>query len=491
MVAHRSMICWNCQGVGRPLTFHQLKELARLHSPTLLFLSETKNGVTRIDLVRRSLKMDSVIRVDPIGTAGGLALFWKGSSTVELQKMCSWFIDVKIFDAALNKSWRLVNVYFSSDDIERKAQWEFFVQYKDCLGDDWAIWGDMNDLLCAEEKQGGLARPPRSFRPFQKFVDDCGLVDLGFSGYPFTWCNNQYGNNYIQERLDRVLATPSWCLLFDQASVTHLNTVGSDHNALHLNLRAATTRSRVPFRFDARWVNDEEAHQVIQAAWSTQVQGSRFFTIYKKIQTCRTSLTNWKRRKRINSGRAIEDLKGKIFALKNTCPGPPHGEIQSLKWQLKQEWDKEEMFWKQKSRVNWLQNGDKNTRFFHASVKQRRSINRISGIKNSNGVWTSEPQEIQTEFRQYFSSIFCANPSLQVHETVEAIPHKVSDAMNRGLTRPVTDSEIHAALMGIGPTKTPEINDCSRTNGKWLDFNDQTVVQHMEPTVKFSFAERE
>ncbi|KAH7834751.1 hypothetical protein Vadar_019280 [Vaccinium darrowii] len=179
----------------------------------------------------------------------------------------------------------------------------------------------MNDLLCSEEKQGGLAHPPWSFQGFQNFVDDCGLVDLGFSGYPFTWRNNRSGEGYIQEQLDRVLATPSWCLLFDQASVTHLNTVGSDHNALLLNLRVVANRNRVPFRLDARWVEDDEAYQVISQAWSTQVQ------------------------------------------------------------------------------------------------------------------------------------------DLHIEEIVEAIPHKITDSMNQRLTRPVTDSEIHTALMGMGLTTALGIDD--------------------------------
>ncbi|KAH7842236.1 hypothetical protein Vadar_003011 [Vaccinium darrowii] len=191
--------------------------------------------------------MDSALIVDLTGSAGGLALFWKGKSSITLVKLCSWFIDVKVFDPVLNKSWRLVNVYFSSEDNERKLQWDFFVHYKTCLGDDWIIWGDMNDILSPQEKQGGLARPSWSFRGFKKFVDDCGLVDLGFSGYPFTWRNNRCGDEYVQERLDRVLATPSWCLLFDQASVTHLDTVGSNHSAILLNLKSIPARCRVPF----------------------------------------------------------------------------------------------------------------------------------------------------------------------------------------------------------------------------------------------------
>ncbi|KAH7844378.1 hypothetical protein Vadar_027327 [Vaccinium darrowii] len=401
--------------------------------------------------------MDSAIQVDPNGTAGGLAIFWKGTSSVTLVKMCPWFIDVSVFDSSLNRSWRLVNVYFSTDDSERKEQWDFLAQYKSCLGDAWAIWGDMNDILNLEEKIGGVTRPPWSFRRFQKFVDDCGLVDLGFSGYPFTWRNNRPGHEYIQERLDRVLATPAWCLLFHQASVVHLDTVGSDHSALLLNLKSVPPRRRAPFRFDARWVEEDEVQDIINQSWSIPVHGSHAFSMYKKIQACRSSLSNWKRRKRLNSGQRIEELKAKIFSLKNSSSGPPLAMIHDLKWQLKQEWDREELFWKQKSRVTWLRHGDKNTRFFHTSVMRRRAFNRISGIEDSNGIWMEESCNVQAEFQRFFTDLFTASHDPQVAETIETIPQKITAAMNHNLTRPVTDFEIQEALQCMGPTKAPGV----------------------------------
>lgn len=133
----------------------------------------------------------------------------------------------------------------------------------------------MNDIICAEEENGGIVRPSWPFRGFQNFIDECGLVDLGFSGYPSTWRNNRHGVDYVQERLDRFLVTPSWHLLYGQASVTHVETVGSNHNAILLNLHTSHVHSRIPFHFDGRWVDDDEVEQVIHEAWTTPVQGSK------------------------------------------------------------------------------------------------------------------------------------------------------------------------------------------------------------------------
>jgi hypothetical protein len=42
--------------------------------------------------------------------------------------------------------------------------------------------------------------------PFRGFINQLGLVDLGFVGNPFTWCNNRHGFDTIKERLDKDLA---------------------------------------------------------------------------------------------------------------------------------------------------------------------------------------------------------------------------------------------------------------------------------------------
>ena len=71
---------WNCRGAGSSLTVPQLKEVIHLHSPGILFLSETKNQKKFMESVRQKLNFEDSVIVDSVGKAGGLALLDRKST---------------------------------------------------------------------------------------------------------------------------------------------------------------------------------------------------------------------------------------------------------------------------------------------------------------------------------------------------------------------------------------------------------------------------
>ncbi|XP_043693124.1 uncharacterized protein LOC122643575 [Telopea speciosissima] len=73
--------------------------------------------------------------------------------------------------------------------------------------------------------------------------------------------------------------------------------------------------------------------------------------------------------------------------------------------QLEEELEQEEAHWHQKSRIDWLKCGDRNSRFFHASTIDRRQFNSIVKLKGSDGNWV----ETETQVAQV------ANPELAEH----------------------------------------------------------------------------
>jgi hypothetical protein len=57
----------------------------------------------------------------------------------------------------------------------------------------------------------------------------------------------------------------------------------------------------------------------------------------------------------------------------------------------------EEQLWKQKSSIQWLKAREKNTKFFHRSMLQRRNHNKITSLKDKEGNKILKHEEIQAE----------------------------------------------------------------------------------------------
>jgi hypothetical protein len=77
-----------------------------------------------------------------------------------------------------------------------------------------------------------------------------GMIDLGFSGNPYTWSNHRQGHGLIKERLDRGIVSSTWLHAFPAISDTHLPDYTSDHNPLLLDTAIPSPSLSRPFRFE-------------------------------------------------------------------------------------------------------------------------------------------------------------------------------------------------------------------------------------------------
>ena len=63
----------------------------------------------------------------------------------------------------------------------------------------WIYLGDFNEILASDEKNGGVCRPMAPMLKFRHTLLHCGLVDLGFNGYRFTWRNGRDEEAFVEE----------------------------------------------------------------------------------------------------------------------------------------------------------------------------------------------------------------------------------------------------------------------------------------------------
>ena len=133
----------------------------------------------------------------------------------------------------------------------------------------WVVFGDFNKIVQSNEKLGWLDRGARQMEVFREYLTDCGLIDLGFVGQHFTWCNGRIGEQQTRVRSDRIMANEEWLKMFPEAKVFHRAMAASDHCLLNTSLRQWVQRreSRKQFMFEAMWTREEGSREVIEADW--------------------------------------------------------------------------------------------------------------------------------------------------------------------------------------------------------------------------------
>lgn len=100
----------------------------------------------------------------------------------------------------------------------------------------WVLIGDMNNVLSQANKKEGRPYPNWLIQGFQKVLDECGLTDLNLNGYPYTWERKHGKVNWIEVRLERALASPSFINTFKDANLINLEISTLDHTPILLEI---------------------------------------------------------------------------------------------------------------------------------------------------------------------------------------------------------------------------------------------------------------
>jgi hypothetical protein len=105
-------------------------------------------------------------------------------------------------------------------------------------------------------------------------------------------------------------------------------------------------------------------------------------------------------------------------------------EMQIIERELCELFEQEEVMARQRSRVDWLKEGNQNTAFFHARASARKCTNKIKALVSENGTRCEDMEGIKNMVQVFYESLFSSEPTLSVDEVLDAIPWKVDDEMN-------------------------------------------------------------
>ena len=86
--------------------------------------------------------------------------------------------------------------------------------------------------------------------------------------------------------------------------------------------------------------------------------------------------------------------------------------------------------WRQRSSIDWFQNGDRNTAFFHAKALARHRKNLMEGLLDNDGVWQIEEDKMKEIAIGYFGDLFSTSNPVDFSYLLLAVQPKVTHAMN-------------------------------------------------------------
>lgn len=104
------------------------------------------------------------------------------------------------------------------------------------------------------------------------------------------------------------------------------------------------------------------------------------------------ALRLWSRTKFKNIGRELEKARKNLARLQ--ASNSDRTELRRATDHMNELLYREEMLWLQCSRISWLKEGDRNTKFFHSRSVWRAKKNRISKLRDSSGSIQSTTTEL-------------------------------------------------------------------------------------------------
>lgn len=116
--------------------------------------------------------------------------------------------------------------------------------------------------------------------------------------------------------------------------------------------------------------DNPEVKELIKDTWKKAENKS----VMDRIALTRPVITEWRKAKKQNSRLETEQKKAELEAAL-TSPLNDIVLFHKITSELADAYIAEEAYWRQRSRLMWLQLGDKNSGFFHATTKNRKRVN--------------------------------------------------------------------------------------------------------------------
>ncbi|KAJ9536686.1 LOW QUALITY PROTEIN: hypothetical protein OSB04_un000159 [Centaurea solstitialis] len=455
--------CWNIRGMNSRIKQKEVQDTIRLHSLSLIAVIETR------------LQSDNIGKVcnDTFGSWNWVSNgnFCQGGTRI----LIAWnmkMVDLMVMDGhaqAIHCMVRLKNdplplyvsiAYGANDLVMRRQMWSSIRKHKVMIGSQpWIVMGDFNAMLFPHDGLGGSSRRDRAMEEFGECVDDVEIMDVRYSGVQYSWRQKPTSVEGIVRKLDRILSNTEFLSRF-RSAFAHFHPWGiSDHSLGVISFSDDVIVHKPGFKFDNVVTLDPRFLSTVREVWQEQVYGSFMHKVLCRLKKLKTPLRKL-RGACGNFSKRVSTIKSELDIVQIACDSEPYNvdlmeDLAHIQLAYQQARLDEEMYFAQRAKIKWLNEGDGNTRYFHNAVKERRGKNYIRSVCDLNGNYTFD-NGVEDVFVDHFHTILGTEDGSvcpDLHHDLFENRLNLSEALH--MIRPIQDSEIKDAIFSIGNDKAP------------------------------------
>ncbi|XP_039034850.1 uncharacterized protein LOC120171138 [Hibiscus syriacus] len=229
----------------------------------------------------------------------------------------------------------------------------------------------------------------------------------------------------------------------------------SDHNAVVMETSRINWGPK-PFRL-FNYIMDEVGFKHTVERKIEELKKGKRKGIEVLIKESKEVIRTWSKNSRLQLLRLIEDLEKSISdkeaLIQQRNQMISMEDIAKDKNELWSLYKKDELIWYQKSRANWIQNGDRNTRYFHQCASNRGRVNALKTLDVSGNL-ISDPKQIKSFIHEYFRDIYNLQPTVEV-EHLDLNFKWLSEDESVLLERNFSEEEIWDSIASSESNKAP------------------------------------
>ncbi|GJS12272.1 RNA-directed DNA polymerase, eukaryota, reverse transcriptase zinc-binding domain protein [Tanacetum coccineum] len=300
---------------------------------------------------------------------------------------------------------REVTVMVINTRKDRKSLWKTLHTYSSIVNNNpWVLMEDWSVSLNVGDHSAGGSCKTADMTDFKECIENIEVEDLNFLGNSSFMGTFQTAHAYFLPHLS-----------FD------------DCPAVLKILDILTMRKRA-FKFANFVAEKKEFVDVVKSNWKNDVKDCNMFKLVNKLKALKFHMKtlNWK-----------NEEKAKIMKEYSSALHD------------------EENFLCQQAKFDWLKDGDRNSKFFHAILKARKHKNRVATICNEEGDMF-EGEKVPEQFVAHFQKFLgCSAPVQPLDTSNLQVRYIVSNDDACDMMRLVSNEEIKEALFDIEDNKAP------------------------------------